>query len=89
MLRMTDNNHSAGGGNEFIRIDEKKRQITFLEAPLSSSAQECEESATTAAGAATTPVAGPSSSTDRAPMVSAPKIFAFDGLFTTSDTQVS
>lgn len=84
MLRMTDNNAAAvSGGNEFINIDQKKRQITFLE----SSAAMSTEAANDAASADI--AGGPSSSSDRAPMVSAPKIFAFDGLFTNNDPQVS
>lgn len=70
MLRMTTTttteNTAKGGENEFIDIDQKKRQITFLEPP----------SVADSLG-------------DRAPMVSAPKIFAFDGLFTANDSQVN
>lgn len=93
---MTDNNAAvgaagSGGGpeNKFINIDQKKRQITFLEpstsaAPLSTSTPG--SSSGENANTASTSVAAV---LDRAPMVSAPKIFAFDGLFTTDDPQVS
>lgn len=82
MLRMTDNNAGATGAggneNEFISIDQKKRQITFIESVAG-------ENAANAAGASSSTAAV----LDRAPMVSAPKIFAFDGLFTNADPQVS
>lgn len=82
---MTDNGNGAASDNEFISIDQKKRQITFIEPSSSSAAGENNANA----------AAGPSSSSaaaqvlDRAPMVSAPKIFAFDGMFTNADPQVS
>lgn len=83
MLRMTDNNAGATGAggneNEFISIDQKKRQITFIESAAAG------ENAANAAGASSSTAAV----MDRAPMVSAPKIFAFDGLFTNADPQVS
>lgn len=94
MLRMTDNNNAGGcpNENEFISIDQKKRQITFIEASSSSTGVGVGaagiENANIAAAASE---AGPSNAAilDRAPMVSAPKIFAFDGLFTNADPQVS
>lgn len=119
MLRMTDNNGSGGGGaassasnNEFINIDQKRRQITFIEsspatAAASSSVTAVIPGATQAPSPPTAAAAGenanangdgeqpgepPLASTsvlDRAPMVSAPKIFAFDSLFTNADPQVS
>lgn len=109
MLRMTDNNNSSNavgatvtsGENEFISIDQKKRQITFIEPSVVGVGTGA--AATAAAGVVVPPTAGAiegqnaneavagSSAVplDRAPMVSAPKIFAFDGLFTNVDPQVS
>lgn len=98
MLRMTDNNSNAAAANEneFISIDQKRRQITFIESSSASSggaataatAAENANAASAIEGVPATPSAS-SSALDRAPMVSAPKIFAFDGLFTNADPQVS
>ena len=98
MLRMTDNNSNAAAANEneFISIDQKRRQITFIESSSASSggaataatAAENANAASAIEGVPATPSAT-SSALDRAPMVSAPKIFAFDGLFTNADPQVS
>lgn len=86
MLRMTDNGNGAASDNEFISIDQKKRQITFIE-PSSSAAGESH--ANTAAGPSSSSSSAAAQVLDRAPMVSAPKIFAFDGMFTNADPQVS
>lgn len=86
MLRMTDNGNGAASDNEFISIDQKKRQITFIE-PSSSAAGE--NNANAAAGPSSSTSAAAAQVLDRAPMVSAPKIFAFDGMFTNADPQVS
>lgn len=91
MLRMTDNNAAAvSGGNEFINIDQKKRQITFLESSAAATSTETANDPAASADVAAGPSSAAASSLmDRAPMVSAPKIFAFDGLFTSNDPQVS
>lgn len=92
MLRMTDNNAGGSGGggneNEFISIDQKKRQITFIEPSSSSSAAAAIAGENANSGDASTSLAA-AAALDRGPMVSAPKIFAFDGLFTSADSQVS
>lgn len=90
MLRMTDNNAAAvSGGNEFINIDQKKRQITFLESSAAATSTETANDPAASADVAAGPSSAAASLMDRAPMVSAPKIFAFDGLFTSNDPQVS
>lgn len=57
----------------FMMVDKKKRQVTLTD-PV----------ATAAANAVSA-----STSQERGPMVAAPKMFAFDNLFTTEDQQVS
>lgn len=73
MLRVSDN-PPDGDKNTFLSIDKKKRQVTLSE-PASQQP--------------TTPGSSQSASLqERAPMVSAPKMFAFDALHTNEDSQV-
>lgn len=73
MLRISDAAPSDTTKSHYLCIDKKKRQITLTD-PATMAPN------TTATTAAAT--------TDRGPMVSAPKIFAFDNLFTHDDPQL-
>ncbi|XP_065081385.1 kinesin-like protein CG14535 [Ochlerotatus camptorhynchus] len=59
-------------GSNYLTVDKKKRQVTL-----------CETQPNLACGGGTSA----SSTQERGPMVSAPKMFAFDALFTTEDSQ--
>lgn len=74
MLRISDAAPSDTTKPHYLCIDKKKRQIT-----LTDPATMAPSTTATAAAAATQ---------DRGPMVSAPKIFAFDNLFTHDDPQL-
>lgn len=73
MLRISDAAPSDTTKTHYLCIDKKKRQITLT------------DPATMAPNTTATTVAA---TTDRGPMVSAPKIFAFDNLFTHDDPQL-
>lgn len=78
MLRVSDNPPSSDGERNVshLSIDKKKRQVTLSE-PMPTQT--------------TTTTTQPSTSSnvqDRALMVSAPKMFAFDALHTSEDSQV-
>lgn len=72
MLRISDAVPGDPTKTHYLCIDKKKRQITLT------------DPATIASNTTATAVAG---TQDRGPMVSAPKIFAFDNLFTHEDPQ--
>lgn len=75
MLRVSDNPPSADGekNGSHLSIDKKKRQVTLSEPlPTSQSSQSSTQNV----------------NQDRALMVSAPKMFAFDALHTNEDSQV-
>lgn len=74
MLRVTDNPPDSDK-TSCLSIDKKKRQVTLSEP--SSQATNAMTQSTNA-----------TSLQDRAPMVSAPKMFAFDALHTSDDSQV-
>ncbi|XP_055685396.1 kinesin-like protein CG14535 isoform X2 [Lutzomyia longipalpis] len=73
MLRIADNPATCDEGSvsSYLSVDKKKRQVT-----LSDPSQ-----------ASLVAASHPSGSQERGPMVAAPKMFAFDGLFTPEDTQ--
>lgn len=73
MLRVGDT-HTDPDHPHFMLVDKKKRQVTLTD-PANS----------LAAAAA---VAANNNIQERAPMVAAPKMFAFDSLFTPDDQQV-
>lgn len=75
MLRIADNpvTSDEGASSSFLTVDKKKRQVTLSDPSQASLAA----------------ASHPSGSQERGPMVAAPKMFAFDGLFTPDDSQVS
>jgi kinesin family member 26 len=76
MLRVSDNPPGAEAekSTSHMSIDKKKRQVTLSEPPpASQSSQSSMQNV----------------SQDRALMVSAPKMFAFDALHTNEDSQVT
>lgn len=75
MLRISDAAPSASTKPHYLCIDKKKRQITLTDPATMAP---CTTAAVTTAAA----------TQDRGPMVSAPKIFAFDNLFTHDDPQL-
>lgn len=75
MLRISDAAPTDPTKPHYLCIDKKKRQITLTDPATMAPIT----TATAAAAAATQ---------DRGPMVSAPKIFAFDNLFTHDDPQL-
>lgn len=77
MLRISDAVPSDTTRAHYMCIDKKKRQITLTD-PATMALN------TTATATATVAAA----TQDRGPMVSAPKIFAFDNLFTHDDAQL-
>jgi len=78
MLRVADNPPTDGEKSvSYLSIDKKKRQVTLSEPTNAQNVtgQNQSSSSNTAAQ-------------DRGPMVSAPKMFAFDALHTNDDSQV-
>ncbi|XP_055710122.1 kinesin-like protein CG14535 isoform X2 [Phlebotomus papatasi] len=73
MLRIADNpvTSDEGASSSFLTVDKKKRQVTLSDPSQASLAA----------------ASHPSGSQERGPMVAAPKMFAFDGLFTPDDSQ--
>lgn len=74
MLRVIDN-PPDGDKSSYLSIDKKKRQVTLSE-PTSQTTNTMTQSTNA------------TNLQDRAPMVSAPKMFAFDALHTSDDSQV-
>lgn len=74
MLRVIDN-PPEGDKSSYLSIDKKKRQVTLSE-PTAQTTN------------AMTQSTNATNLQDRAPMVSAPKMFAFDALHTSDDSQV-
>lgn len=75
MLRASDNPPVDGDKSSSMVIDKKKRQVTLYE-PLPQTTNTMNQSINA------------TNVQDRAPMVSAPKMFAFDALYTNEDNQV-
>lgn len=88
MLRISDSAPLDSTSPHYLCIDKKKRQITLTDPttiPLTITTQAADETNTSVsdgAGNTTTNVVQ-----ERGPMVAAPKIFAFDNLFTNDDVQ--
>lgn len=74
MLRVIDN-PPDGEKSSYLSIDKKKRQVTLSE-PTAQTTNTMTQSINA------------TNLQDRAPMVSAPKMFAFDALHTNDDSQV-
>lgn len=74
MLRVIDN-PPDGDKSSYLSIDKKKRQVTLSE-PTAQTTNTMTQSTNA------------TNLQDRAPMVSAPKMFAFDALHTSDDSQV-
>lgn len=72
MLRVSDNPPESEKNVSYLSIDKKKRQVTLSEP--SPTGQSSQSSSTNVQ--------------DRGPMVSAPKMFAFDAMHTSDDSQV-
>lgn len=73
MLRVSDNPPEDPDIANYLTVDKKKKQITLSEPTNNSNAI----------------VNSNGVAQERGPMVSAPKIFAFDSLFTADDNQVN
>lgn len=79
MLRVSDNAPAEGDKSaSYLSIDKKKRQVTLSEPTTN-----------TQTGQSPTSSSGSNAAQDRGPMVSAPKMFAFDALHTNDDSQVN
>lgn len=78
MLRISDY-PPENSTSSFLSIDRKKRQVTLSEST----------SITNIPSTSPTLNASSTQERERGPMVAAPKMFAFDSLFTNEDTQVS
>ena len=74
MLRVIDN-PADGEKSSYLSIDKKKRQVTLSEPTVQTTNTMTQSTNAT-------------NLQDRAPMVSAPKMFAFDALHTSDDSQV-
>lgn len=78
MLRVSDNPPTDGEKSvSYLSIDKKKRQVTLSE-PTQNTQNITGQNQST----------GNNAAQDRGPMVSAPKMFAFDALHTNDDSQV-
>lgn len=99
MLRVSDNPPDLQSNNPpcYLSIDKKKRQVTLSDpstmttAATAQTTQPSTTSSTQVSGSGIGGVgtSGTTASQERGPMVAAPKMFAFDSLFTNDDTQVS
>lgn len=79
MLRVSDQPSTDGDKSvSYLSIDKKKRQVTLSE-----------PTQTPQPGQSPTSNSGSAAAQERGPMVSAPKMFAFDALHTFDDSQVS
>lgn len=95
MLRISDSAPLDNKLSHYLCIDKKKRQITLTDPATIPPNQSSTTTSSSNNGTTTTATTNTNSATgnttnatqDRGPMVAAPKIFAFDNLFTNEDVQ--